>query len=55
MFRRTVRIAGWTLVGVGSLILLAGVVMLVTPGPGFLVLSAGLGVCAIGGALVAVG
>ncbi len=53
MVRRAVRIAGWTLVGVGWLILLVGLVMLVTPGPGFLVLVAALGVLASGAVLVA--
>ncbi|MEQ4210321.1 hypothetical protein [Actinopolymorpha sp. B9G3] len=55
MNRRPLRLLGWTGLGIGGLLSIAGVAMLITPGPGALVLFFGLVVAVAGGLLVGVG
>ncbi|MEQ4206276.1 hypothetical protein [Actinopolymorpha sp. B9G3] len=54
MNHRPLRFLGWAGLGVGGLVSVAGVAMLMTPGPAALVLFFGLVVAVAGGVLVGV-
>jgi uncharacterized membrane protein HdeD (DUF308 family) len=55
MNRRPVRALGWAVLGIGGVLTVAGLVMLISPGPGWAALLLGLVVAVAGVVLVAVG